>query len=116
MYTPEKTVSYEGLVKHMAHAAMTGRPPVAGPVKVSMDIRLQIPASWSKKKKQKAVEGQVAATKKPDIDNTEKAIFDGMNGVVWVDDVQVVEVTKRKRYADTPGVSVSVHKLECESA
>lgn len=38
----------------------------------------------------------------------EKAIFDGMNGVVWKDDVQVVEVRKRKRYAETPGVVVIV--------
>ena len=34
-----------------------------------------------------------------------------MNSVVWVDDVQVVEVSKRKRYAETPGVVVIVREM-----
>ncbi len=39
-----------------------------------------------------------------------------MNGVVWVDDVKVVQVSKRKRYADVPGVVVIVRELELLSA
>lgn len=35
-----------------------------------------------------------------------------MNGVVWLDDVQVVRVIKCKRYAETPGVDVFVRELE----
>lgn len=111
MYTPAKTANYESLVAHAAHIAMAGKSLIAGAVFVDLDIRLQIPASWSKKKKQQAAEGLIAATKKPDADNVEKGIFDGMNGVVWVDDVQVVQVSKRKRYAETPGVVVIVREL-----
>ena len=111
MYTPEKTASYESLVAHAAHVAMSGKSLIAGAVFVDLDIRLQIPASWSKKKQQQAAEGLIHATKKPDADNVEKAVFDGMNGVVWVDDVQVVQVSKRKRYAETPGVDVIVREL-----
>ena len=65
-------------------------------------------------KKVQAAEGLIPASKKPDIDNCEKAIFDGMNSVVWVDDVQVVQVSKRKRYAETPGVVVIVRELDLE--
>lgn len=115
-HSDEKTANFEGLVAHGAQVAMRGRALVTGPVAVELDIRLQIPASWSKKRKGLAVAGRVGATKKPDIDNVEKAIFDGMNGVVWADDVQVVQVTKRKRYAETPGVVVIVRKLEMEAA
>ncbi len=32
----------------------------------------------------------------------------GLNGVAWRDDVQVVQVTKRKRYAPLPGVYVEI--------
>lgn len=116
LYTPEKTANYEGLVAHEAQAAMNGRALISGPVAVEIDIRLQIPPSWSKKKQAMAVSGEVAPTKKPDIDNVEKAIFDGMNGVVWVDDVQVVQVAKRKRYADVPGVVVKVRELGLQAA
>ena len=111
-YTPEKTAHYESLVAHSAHVAMAGKPIISGAVMVDLDIRLQIPASWSNKKKHQAEIGLIRASKKPDIDNCEKAIFDGMNGVVWIDDVQVVEVHKRKRYSDTPGVLVQVKELE----
>ena len=116
LYTPEKTANYEGLVALAGRTAMDGRDLIAGPVSVSLDIRLAIPASWSKKKQAAALTGLVAATKKPDTDNTVKAVFDGMNGVVWVDDVQAVELTARKRYAATPGVEVTVRELAMEAA
>lgn len=112
VYTPEKTANYEGLVAHSAQIAMNGRKLFSGPVAVELDIRISIPTSWSGKRKGMAQRGEVAATKKPDADNVEKAVFDGMNGVVWVDDVQVVQVSKRKRYADVPGVVVIVRELD----
>lgn len=108
MYTPEKTVSYEGLVAHSAKVAMAGEPLIDGPASVRLEIVCQVPASWSQKKRRAALSGTVYPTTKPDIDNVEKAIFDGLNGVVWSDDVQVVEVAKRKRYGDVPGVNVTV--------
>lgn len=111
-YTPEKTVNYEGLVAMAAQQAMMGRPPLLGPARVYLDIVLPIPASWSKKKQAAALQGQVYPTKKPDIDNVEKALFDGMNGVVWADDVQAVEVNKCKRYGDTPCVQVVVTEIQ----
>lgn len=108
LYTPEKTVNYEGLVAHSAKVAMAGAPLIDGPASVRLEIVCQVPASWSQKKRSAALAGSVYPTTKPDIDNVEKAIFDGLNGVVWRDDVQVVEVAKRKRYGDTPGVSVTI--------
>lgn len=108
LYTPEKTASYESLVALAGQQAMAGRPVFEGACVVALDICVPVPASWSKKKQVAALAGQVHPTTKPDIDNVEKAIFDGLNGVVWKDDVQVVQVTKRKRYGDTPGVQVGV--------
>lgn len=116
LYTPQKTVAYEGLVSLAAQQAMKGRAIVLGPVFVHMEITLQVPQSWSKKKKLAALAGRVMPTKKPDIDNVEKAIFDALNGVVWKDDVQVIEVVKRKAYGEVPGVMVSISELEGEAA
>lgn len=108
LFTPEKTASYESLVALSAQQAMAGRPLFSGAVEVAMLICCQIPASWSGRKQQLAREGAIRPTTKPDIDNVEKAIFDGINGVVWKDDVQVVDVRKRKIYADTPRVVVTI--------
>jgi len=115
-YSPAKTVNYEGLVAHAASFAMAGRDLIQGAVSVDLDIRLQIPESWSNKKKIAAANGEIAATKRSDIDNITKGIFDGMNGVVWRDDGQVVEASQRKRYAETPGVVVIVRELDLKVA
>lgn len=111
MATPEKTVAYEGLVAHSAHQAMAGRPLILGPCAVEMEITVPVPASWSKKRQAAALFGEIFPTTKPDKDNVIKAIYDGMNGVVWRDDVQAVQGTQRKRYGAVPGVVVWVTEL-----
>ena len=72
---------------------------------------MSVPASWSKRKQAMALAGTVYPTSKPDIDNVEKILFDGLNGIVWKDDVQVVDVVKRKRYGATPGVQMTIRML-----
>lgn len=105
MFTPGKTVAYEGLIAHEATQSMRGQPMLEGPVGVRLVIACQIPASWSQKKQAQARRGELRPTTKPDADNVIKAVFDGCNGVLWRDDVQVVELTTRKVYSDRPGVA-----------
>ncbi len=112
MATPTKTVAYEGLVAHAAQESMAGRPLLEGPLTVSMALDCQVPASWSAKKQRMALAGEIRPTTKPDMDNVVKAIFDGMNGVVWRDDVQVVGLTVAKQYALVPCVKVLVFEVE----
>ena len=112
MYTPAKTANYESLIALAAQQAMAGRALITGPADVEMTMLLPVPVSWSKKKQAAALSGQVYPTKKPDADNVVKAIFDGINGVVWVDDVQACDLVVRKRYAATPGVQVVVKEIQ----
>lgn len=111
MATPAKTVQYEGLVAHAAQQALAGRPLLEGPLAVDLVIGCQVPASWSPKKQRQALAGEILPTTKPDKDNVIKAVYDGCNGVVWRDDVQVVDGMQRKRYSATPGVRVTVRVL-----
>ena len=47
----------------------------------------------------------------------DKAIKDGMNGIAWLDDSQVVHIVDcRKVYAEQPGVDVIVAGLEVAHA
>lgn len=110
MFTPDETVNYENLVKVKAEQAMAGRPPIQGPCQVVLGVFLQVPASWSKKKRESALAGDICPTTKPDIDNVIKALFDGMNEVVWRDDAQVVDLKTTKRYSLTPGLVVGVEE------
>ena len=98
--------------KGRARVAMAGRPLLEGAAACNVFIDCQVPASWSAKKQRAALAGEVLPTAKPDADNVVKAVFDGINGVVWRDDVLCVDVRVRKRYSATPGVRVEVWALE----
>lgn len=111
MYTPPKTKAYEELIGKVAQQVMAGRELIAGPVMIDLRIVLGIAASWPKRKTAAALAGNLMPTKKPDIDNVLKAICDGINGIVFKDDVQVVDVISRKRYGETPGVHVRIVPL-----
>lgn len=110
-YTPEKTVNYEGLVAHVAHAAMAGRELMQGAVTLSLSLYVTPPASWSKKKQQAALDGYIRPTTKPDFSNVLKAIEDGMNGVVYLDDKQIVSVVGSKVYASKSEAIVQVRAI-----
>lgn len=112
MFTPAKTLAYEGLVAQMAQQAMAGAALLAGPVVMEADILFTVPRSASRKVRADSLAGLMRPTKKPDTDNVIKALCDGMNGVVWRDDVQVVELRVSKRFAEVPGVVVSVAPLQ----
>lgn len=115
-YTPEKTERYENLVRLSATQAMAGAMPLEQPIALTVAVYLPIPQSWSKKKQEKARAGLVGATKKPDLSNVVKAVEDGMNGVVYVDDARITDVTLQKRYGTAPRVDVIVRALDLEAA
>ena len=107
-YTPERTASYENLVKVLAMQEMSGNQRVSTPVNVLIDIAVRPPVSWSKKKREQALNGETYPTGKPDIDNVAKGILDAMNGVVYLDDKQVVSLMVRKFYRDSDYAFVRV--------
>ncbi len=109
VYTPGKTASYEAHIKELVRQVMQqGTWPIAGPVKVSLCFFMKVPKSWSKLKRAKAIDGEIMAACKPDIDNLCKAVLDACNKILWVDDAQIVELSASKLYGETPGVLVEV--------
>ncbi|MDN7442237.1 RusA family crossover junction endodeoxyribonuclease [Burkholderia cepacia] len=115
-HTPEATERYENLVKISAGEAMRGALPFEGPVRLIAHIGVPIPSSWSVKRQDAAAAGAIGATKKPDWSNVAKAIEDGLNGVVYVDDAQIIDGWVSKRYTRTPGVRVEVIELNLQKA
>lgn len=115
-YTDSDTVANENRIAAIARAAMRGIKPLEAPLEVLIELRMQIPVSWSKKKRVAASAGTVRATKKPDIDNVVKSILDASNGIVWIDDAQVVVLTVRKLYHADPCVMIGVRPVEGETA
>lgn len=110
-YTPAKTVNYESEVATVAHSAMDGSDPFAGPVALTITATFPIPPSWKKAKQEEARAGRLWHTSKPDGDNCLKALGDALNGIVWNDDSQVSRCAFAKVYGDRPGVHVFVEAL-----
>jgi Holliday junction resolvase RusA-like endonuclease len=107
-YTPEKTRRFETVVAERARAAIGPIDPYSGPVELEAHFCIAIPKSWPKRKKLAALEGRRHPQGKPDLDNYLKALADGMNGVVYVDDSQIVRLRLSKKYSDEPGIAVTV--------
>lgn len=64
---------------------------------VHVDFYIKMPKSWSKKKTEKLA--NTYCSNNSDIDNYIKVILDALNGVLFIDDRQVVEIFARKIYS-----------------
>lgn len=112
-YTPKKTADYENLVKVYAIKTMAehGLKPTEEAIRLDVQAFFHIPASWTKAKKEKALNGDLKHTSKIDVDNCIKAVQDAMNGIVYKDDSQIVMVAGSKEYASEPRVEVTVETV-----
>lgn len=111
MFTPAKTVAYEGLIAMAAQQAMGTAAPFVRACAIEVFCMHAIPKSMTKKDRARVLDGSLRPTKKPDGDNVLKAVCDGINGVVWRDDVQAVDARITKHYGEQPAVHVKVWEL-----
>ncbi len=114
-YTPEKTRSYEALIRSTAtaHMIQTGKKPILGPVRINICACIKIPSSWPDWKKDAAVKELIMPTVKPDYDNIEKT-QDALNGICWRDDSYICDSSTSKRYAAIPdqvGVWITIYEM-----
>lgn len=113
--TPDATRTWENYVSLISRQARTRARldhPHDGPVRLGCIFYLEIPKSWSEKKKSMARENLIPATSVPDLSNLFKSIEDGCESVLWTNDSHIVEygtvdgTPSCKRYSDTPRVEV----------
>jgi Holliday junction resolvase RusA-like endonuclease len=109
-YTPEETVAYENRIMYAFKQAVDGKisPYWEMPVIVQIRAFYGIPKSFSKRKKDEALNGILRPQTKPDIDNVVKVVCDALNSVAYKDDTQVIKVVAEKYYADEPRVEVEI--------
>ena len=112
VYTDEKTTMYESLV-------ILNYRSIAKGYKFTSPVRVTIMAHFKPPKKSKKVvgdmlNGHILPTKKPDVDNIAKIVLDGLNGVAWDDDTQVVDLSVGKYYSEEPRVAVMIEEINAE--
>jgi len=91
---------------------MGAQKPLETSLSVYLYIRVSIPQSYSKKRSEACLSGAERPAKKPDIDNIAKAFLDAMNGTVYLDDTQVVELNLKKIYSTVAGVDVAIMEVK----
>ena len=107
-FTPKATVNFEAVVQEFA--AQIFPRPLEGPIAVDVEAIFEPPPSWSKKKRA-AHMGQWH-TQRPDRDNIEKAILDGLNRIAFVDDSQVAAGSSLKRWGEKAETRVTIRLLD----
>lgn len=105
-YTPKETKEYEKYVRHIIVEARGSQRPFQSAAYMIFHAGVKIPKSFSKKKRALALSGELEPTKKPDLDNIEKAILDACNKIAMEDDKQVTKVYKEKFYSEITGTKV----------
>ncbi len=112
VYTPASTASYERSLAWAAKIAMKGKQPLEGPLRVTVTAFMGIPESWRMAKHLDALAGVIRPTSKPDGSNILKIAEDACNGILYIDDSQIVTAIVSKVYAATPALRVEVEPLD----
>lgn len=101
-YDPERSRNYKQLVRFWVTQHLKkidDWKPFENALCVDLTFYMGIPSSWSKKKRIQAIQGQIRPiARNGDIDNMVKSILDANNGLLWVDDAIITDLSARKRY------------------
>ena len=85
--------------------------PADVPLIASVKVYVDIPVSWSKKKKTELLGKPV--TSKPDLDNYMKLIFDALNTIAYPDDSAIVGFKECfKVYSERPRVEILIESID----
>ena len=111
-YTPQKTVNYENLVK--ISFQQSGEKGFTKEKELEAELKafFPIPKNTSKKKISEMLKGMIYHTKRPDIDNLVKSVFDALNGLAYYDDSQICKLTVCKLYSELPRVEITITEVK----
>lgn len=111
VFTPSKTIAAERLVQAEWMAA--GRPTVGGqPVCVTLRFEFARPKSHMLKNGSLSAVGERAGEPGGDTDNLTKLVLDGLNGLAWADDRQVVSIDASKGWGRRDRTIVEFHAVD----
>lgn len=95
VYTPNKTKVFEQICKlSYGNRYYFEKENIA----IRILFKFEVPKSYSKKKRQEALEGKIRPSK-ADIDNYIKSVLDGLNKVAYEDDRAICSIYAEKIFA-----------------
>lgn len=112
VYTPKETLAYERRIADEYIRA--GGEQLDSPVVITVVQQFMIPKAATKADRKAMLELHLVPNCKPDIDNVLKAVLDGLNGIAYIDDTQVVAVVCERRYGEEAYLEVTVEEINAE--
>ena len=109
LYDPKQVHVYKSQLAESAQF-MYHDEPLAGPLKVELWFYRPVQKSISKKERSLRITGAHRPTVKADVDNFIKSTLDGLNGLLWEDDRQIVDIVAHKYYSDHPRIEIEVEE------
>jgi len=107
----DKSITYKNILKTLVMAEMYQKERIDGMVKVNILFRYKLPQSASKEDRDRVESGMaIRKATKPDVDNILKQLLDAMNGIVYTDDSQIVEIKASKWYSKKDEVIITIEE------
>ena len=113
-YDPPKSKSFKETVKWQAIESGANKELLEGPLEVTLVFSMQRPKGHHGKKGLRPSAPKYH-TVKPDIDNLTKGVIDGLEGICFARDQQIVSMDLTKEYAkegSSPKVRVIIKQIE----
>ena len=110
LYDPKKVSVYKKQLAMMCKFQYKDQP-LSGQLTVNLKFYRHVQSSVSKKERKLRLIGAHRPTVKPDVDNYIKSTLDGLNGLLWEDDNQIVKIVAEKYYSDHPRIEIEVRDL-----
>lgn len=110
MRDTDNSRNYKRSVAWQAKKQYKGKP-FEGALKVHVDIYRQIPKSTSGIRTERKENKEIRPIVRPDLDNYLKSVFDGLDGITWGDDSQIVSLSSEKYYSTNPRVEITIKEM-----
>ncbi|MDD7758796.1 MAG: RusA family crossover junction endodeoxyribonuclease [Aerococcus suis] len=114
-YDPPKSKAFKKRIGIMAKTFLdkNGEQPFEKyvPIEITIDFYIPTLKSFSKKRTAEAEKKYILPVKRPDLDNYTKGVLDGLNGVLFHDDGQIVKMTLNKFYSQTPRIEIEIKEV-----
>ena len=92
-YEDAASKSYKSAVGYLAKKAMAGKPPIENPCRVMLKFYRRY---------------KVNSRRFGDCDNLAKSVLDACNGILWLDDSQIISLTAEKYQSAAARIEIEV--------
>lgn len=110
-YNPASNVMYTEKIHKAFKEQLPNYKLTEAPVMIEIKAIFEPVKSVRKRERAEMISGKIKPTKKPDIDNIAKSVLDGLNGLAYKDDNQVIGLVCDKMYGKVSKIIVTIMEV-----